>query len=134
MKSLRRSVMSLVSIAALAACGSDSTTSVEPEKDYTTPGAIVIANFSDNQSAPAGSAFARPLEVIVFTPNNLKCYGCTVTWTLSPGQFNGGPVQTKTLVTGFSSLNITSLTPRGVYHVTAQIENGQSVTFTLTAT
>jgi hypothetical protein len=132
MKSLRRSVLSLASLVALAACGSDST-STAPEADYTTPGSIVIANFSDNQSAPAGVAFAHPLEVIVFTPGNLKCYGCNVTWTLSPGSFQGGPIQTKTVVTGFSGLNITSLSPRGVYHVTAQLDNGQSVTFTLTA-
>jgi hypothetical protein len=109
------------------------------EGRLTTPGSILkggsglAGGTGDNQTAPAGAAFPPPLSVTVFTPDGKKCNGCVVQWALSPGQFTGGVISTKTDVTGVVLFNVSSLSPRGTYQVRATIANGQSVTFTLIA-
>ncbi len=122
----------LCSIGVLLLAGCAESAPAEPEQDFTTPGTITKAA-GDGQTALAGQPFAEPLRVVVFTPTGHKCNGCNVVWTLSPGQFNGGPVRTQTLVTGIVDFRITSLSPAGQYTVRATIDNGKSVDFTLTA-
>jgi len=99
--------------------------------DYSTPGTIVI-NSGNNQTAPVGTPFPQPLSVTVFTPDDLKCNGCLVTWTLSPGSFSS-PVSAPTAITGIEGLNVQGLSPAGTYSVRASIDDGSSVTFTLVA-
>jgi hypothetical protein len=128
---LSRALLLAAPLALLSAC-TDDPVGVDDGADYSTPATISKA-WGDGQSAPTGQPFPEPLRVIVFTSTGHKCNGCEVIWTLSPGQFDGGPIRARTVVTGASQLFVTSLTPRGTYTVRATLQNGSSVDFRLTA-
>ena len=127
-QTLRGMYPALLMVGALACTDS----SAPDREDFTTPGTLVVAS-GDNQTASAGQPFTAPLRVIVFTPSEKKCNGCTVEWTLTPGGFSQGPVVTRTVVTGEAAINISSLSPAGQYTVTASLANGSAVRFTLRA-
>lgn len=125
-----RAVAATLALSLAGCIGGDSPTG--PEADYVTPD-VVVAAAGSGQSVRAGEPFPDVLRAIVFTPTDHKCNGCNVVWTLSPGAFDGGPIHTKTLVTGASELRINYLTPAGSYVVRATIDNGEYAEFELNA-
>jgi len=132
----RTLVTTLLTTAVLCSACAKVSSSPDDGEDFSTPGSIVKGGGGfngDNQSAPAGSSFATPLGVTVFTPGGKKCNGCEVRWSLSPIAFSNGIIATTTDVTGTVLFTITGLSPRGSYQVRATIGNGQYVSFTLTA-
>lgn len=121
----------LLSLALLGAgaCKQDSTNPSNSDEDFTTPGTIQALE-GDGQVVPAGQQ-PSPLRVIVWTPGGKKCNGCTVTWSLTPGQFVGGPVIGQTSVIGEAGLNLSGF-GHGSYVVTAKLTNNSSVDFHFT--
>lgn len=116
-------------LAALPGCKSTEPSGGGEEPDFSTPSEIIKAS-GDAQVISSGSV-VQPLRVIVFTPTGHKCNGCAVTWSLSPGQFQGGAVVATTLVTGEAGLNLINF-QAGSYTITATISNNKSVTFSVT--
>jgi hypothetical protein len=116
-------------LAGLPACKSTEPSGGGEEPDFSTASEIVKAS-GDAQIVSSGGA-VQPLRVTVFTPTGHKCYGCTVTWTMSPGQFQGGSVISTTNVTGEAGINLINF-QAGSYTITATISNNKSVAFSVT--
>jgi len=132
MKVVRNAKLSvaILAFAALAACGSDDhVTNIVT----LTPTSLSITT-GNNQTGTVGSTLATPLSVKVVDQNGNAISGATVTWTVGTGGGTLGGTTSTTDANGIATMTWKLPNAAGSYTVRASIANGESLTFTATAT